>query len=108
MARRAQHTAKPSEPAVDRLAPGGGIRVQATQLGYYDDKRRRIGDVFTIGSMKEFSHKWMVIVDPSTPERITTGQEELRRQHDAIVQAKAEGGGIGPDNPEYADGLIDE
>jgi hypothetical protein len=115
MAKKAQPTAKPSERAVEAPdqyeAPAprrGAIKVEATQLGYYDDKRRRIGDVFTITSMKEFSDRWMRRVDSSTPERITTGAEELRRHHDEILKAKAAGGGIGPDNPEFGSDLLDE
>jgi hypothetical protein len=78
------HGAGRIEPATD----GGGIRVRATKPCYYDDKRRRRDDVFTIRNMKEFSDKYMELVDPSTPERITTGQQELQRQHDEVLRAK--------------------
>ena len=45
-----------------------GIQVRAKDLGdgrfgYYDDKRRRSGDVFFIKNEKEFSDKWMEKVD---------------------------------------------
>lgn len=71
------------------------IKVRATQLGYYDDKRRRIGDVFTIslrrnakGQFVEFSDKWMTRVRDDTPESLTTGRQELRKQHDEILAGK--------------------
>ena len=45
-----------------------GIQVRVKNLadgkfGYYDDKRRRPGDVFFIKSEIEFSNKWMEKVD---------------------------------------------
>lgn len=58
------------------------IKVRATQTGYYDEKRQRTGDVFVIHSEKDFSHTWMEHVGAQTPERITTGQQEIRRKHD--------------------------
>lgn len=81
---------------------GPGIKVRATRMGYYDDKRRRTGDVFTIRppykvvdddtgkekTIDEFSRKWMVRVDGKTPERITTGKEDLKRQHDEAIAAR--------------------
>lgn len=77
-----------------------GVKVRATKVCYYDDKRRRIGDVFTIsgekfatgpraGQLKEFSSKYMVVVDSRTPERITTGAEVLKQQHDEILGSRA-------------------
>lgn len=100
-------------------ARGGGkpIKVRATALGYYDDQRRRIGDVFTIsparhadrfpatldgkkhpkagqanpraGELKEFSEKWMEFVDASTPVRTTTSQAALNRETHRVAQEKA-------------------
>ena len=94
----------------------GSIRVMATKVGYYDDKRRRIGDVFTVsaernekGGYREFSDKWMERVDEDTPERITTGNEDIRRQHDEILKAKSMGGiHTGPDNPTGGEGVLDD
>lgn len=51
---------------------------------YYDHARRREGDVFTIRE-RDFSKRSMRRVDPSTPERITTGAEDLRKKHDEIL-----------------------
>jgi hypothetical protein len=66
----------------------GGIKVRATKVCYYDDKRRRVDDVFTIKAESEFSSNYMERVDPRTPERITTGKEVLQQQHDEILAGK--------------------
>lgn len=91
---------QPRPPAAPK--PGGRIKVQATKVCYYDDKRRRIGDVFSIsneqfpagharaGQVKEFSSKYMDIVDVRTPERITTGAQILRQEHDVILGQKSQ------------------
>lgn len=82
------------------VAKGGVRRVRATAPGFYDNKRLREGDVFTIKSASEFSSKWMVYVDKNTPEKITTGAEELQRKHDEVLNDKlAEKGATGGANP---------
>jgi hypothetical protein len=53
------------------------MKVIALRTGYYDDERKRVGDVFTIGSLKECSARWMRIVDDDTPERVTMPQQAL-------------------------------
>lgn len=63
------------------------VKVRATQMGYYDLLRRRVGDVFTV-PLRLFSPKWMERVDPDTPELTTSGREEMRRQHDEILQSR--------------------
>lgn len=77
------------------LRPGQKIKVRATRLGYYDHVRRREGDVFTYTvTEREAAVKkgalpdWVEPVDPRTPERITTGVEELRKKHDQIIQER--------------------
>ena len=60
----------------------------ATQTCYYDNKRRRRGDVFTIATEKEFSARYMRKVDPATPERLTTGSAALKQQPDEILAGK--------------------
>lgn len=86
-ARAGQGQAKP--PAPPPTVARGGIKVRATKVCYYDDKRRRISDVFTIANETEFSSKYMERVDPRTPERITTGAQVLQQQHDEILAGKA-------------------
>jgi hypothetical protein len=63
------------------------FKVEAIQMGFYDLKRRRPGDVFMVEPAM-FSEKWMRRVDPATPEKITTGNQDLRKQHDEILQQK--------------------
>lgn len=53
------------------------MKVRATQLGYYDHARRRVGDVFTIRTEAEFSARWMTRVPDATPERRTSAQQAL-------------------------------
>ena len=75
----------PTEAAA--VAP---FKVRAIQQGYYDHVRRREGDVFIVAA-QAFSLKWMEKVGAHTPERITTGQEVLRREHDQLVAERAPG-----------------
>lgn len=105
---KAAAAVRPAKPARVRL------KVRAIKDGYYDDKLRRVGDVFTIvGELPTpeqiekgrdpklpmmFSKIWMERVDPNTPERITSNNEVLRQHHDAVQRAKLDG--VGPDNPE--------
>jgi hypothetical protein len=88
--------------------PAPSIKVMATKDGYYDDKRRRAGDVFRVRApyegviendgketkqtITEFSKKWMKRVAASTPERITTGKQVLRQHHDAEMAARRPSG----------------
>ena len=66
------------------------IRVRAKRMGFFDNKRYREGDVFVLpptapGQVDPFSHNWMERVDDSTPERVTTGQQSIRKEHDETV-----------------------
>lgn len=58
----------------------GSLKVRATAVGYYNEKRRREGDVFTLKTREAFSSKWMEYVDKSVPERLTHGQTALNQQ----------------------------
>lgn len=80
-----------------------GVRVRAVQKGYYGEARRRIGDVFTLEKPEDFSDAdtggWMERVHPETPERVTTGQQEIRQKHDEIIAGKKQDGlQVGPDD----------
>jgi len=55
------------------------MKVRALQVGFYDNVRRRVGDVFVITSESAFSPRWMVRVPETTPERVTGSQEALNR-----------------------------
>ena len=76
----------PDVPPLSRSA----IRVRAIRMGYYDHIRRRVGDVFMV-PQAVFSKKWMEMVSSGTPERMTTGQEQLRRDHDEILGGRSPG-----------------
>lgn len=84
------------------VPPPQTIKVRALKDGFYDNARRRTGDVFKIRApftgtgdnkkpitIDEFSEKWMEKVDPRTPEKVTTGKDVLRQQHDEILEKKA-------------------
>jgi hypothetical protein len=78
---------------------GGPFKVRATQPGFYDNIRRREGNVFTIQNEGEFSTVWMERVSKSTPEKTTTGQEEINRQHDEVLSDKLAGKATSGANP---------
>lgn len=90
--RRAEPTDAPPRPRA--------LKVRAIKEGYYDDKLRRVGDVFLIDAtpkrhndptrLQNFSEKWMERVDAETPERLTSNNDVIRQQHDALQAAKAE------------------
>ena len=67
--------------------PTRRIKVRATQTGYIDLKRYRIGNVFSIDEAA-FSDKWMERVSDRTPEQITTGQQELGRRSQEITDER--------------------
>lgn len=69
----------PGAPRVTQPATRG-IKVRATRTGYYDEKRRREGDVFLIREEAAFAKSWMERVDPTTPEHTTSAPEALARQ----------------------------
>jgi hypothetical protein len=74
--------------AADEAAPT--LKVRALEMGYYEHVRRRPGDVFTIPA-HAYNARWMARVPPSTPERVTTAQQAIQREHDAILQARTPG-----------------
>lgn len=82
----------PSRAARAPKKKGKPIKVMATRTGYYDHGRRRPGDVF-ICDEKDFSATWMQKVAPGTPERVSTSQDEIDRQHDELLATKAAAAG---------------
>jgi hypothetical protein len=81
--------------------------VRAIKDGYYDNKYRRTGDVFTIPPGEALA-KWMEEIDPDTPEHTTSHGAALQEQREEIMsqrQRERSGEGIqtAPDNPD--DGL---
>lgn len=77
-----------SLPSIARFA-----KVRALRMGYFDNERKRAGDVFYIHNAAEFSDGekggWMEYAGSSDPVKVTTGNQELRRQHAKIVAEKA-------------------
>jgi hypothetical protein len=53
------------------------MKVIALRVGYYDDERRRVGDVFSLLDPRHFSARWMAVVDDDTPETQTGSQAAL-------------------------------
>jgi len=84
-----------------------GEKVRALRLGYYDLKRRRIGDVFRISDPAHFSERWMTRVPPNTPERITTGREALKQFHDGVIATRAENQAAGDAGSGAVDDVTD-
>lgn len=75
------------------------MKVQATQLGYHDHRRRRPGDVFVLRPIKaadgkiitpeqQFSKNWMKKVDPSTPEFSQPKPEIRPGNMDAVIESQ--------------------
>ena len=54
------------------------MKVKALQLGYYDNERRREGDVFEIASETEFSPTWM--------ERVEEKKKAGRQSKAAVIE----------------------
>lgn|SRR5512138_845629 len=95
---------QPQNPAPPQTAPKKKttrMRVVATKTGYYDHARRRAGDVFDIEAA-DFSDAdrtekngqpappgWMRRVDASTELSHSTAQDEINRQHDETLAARA-------------------
>ena len=106
---------KPAAPPPAAVRPGGdaaiaktarvamprqpGFKVRATRMGYHNDERKRVGDVFTLTYAHEFTEKWMERVPDRTPHRATTGQQELRKAHDETLKERASSVHPGIDNP---------
>lgn len=72
-------TAAPAQ-AVAAPPKARSLRVRAIRLGYYGDKRQRVGDVFDLTNEKHFSATWMERVDGKTPAKTTTSREALAGQ----------------------------
>lgn len=69
---------------------GRRVRVRAIRMGYYDDKRRRVDDVFiyTIGEHERKLPTWVEEADPSEPLRITSAPQALKQQHDELLASR--------------------
>ncbi len=86
---RARQTAPPVAPVRQPRPPRR--RVRATKMGFYDHKRRRVGDVFDLKRPGDFSQVWMTEVSAGTPTKETGPKESLKREHDEILGGRTEG-----------------
>jgi hypothetical protein len=79
---------------------GGGRKVRATKMGYYDHERRRPGDVFVLHKKQDFSAKWMEYVRAETPTSKTSPNQAIAKEHDNVL-ADRHGGGrkVDPTDP---------
>jgi hypothetical protein len=82
--------AKPKPPA--HAVTGKGAKVRAIEKLFYGDKRRRVGDVFTITDPSHFSKRSMEYVDAKTPERTTRSKTALAQKNAEVVGHAVEGG----------------
>jgi hypothetical protein len=53
------------------------MRVQATRLGYYGEKRQRPGQVFSLSDPKHFSTKWMKPLDEKKSGKKSKHEERV-------------------------------
>lgn len=86
-----KQTPAPAEPKPARVK----VMVRPGRLVFYNSRRYRAGDVFTIsartfpeghkraGELAELS-QGMEVVPMSTPEQVTTSKEALRREHERL------------------------
>lgn len=81
------------------------IKVEAIATGYYNDKIRRVGDIFLIRDMAEFSDTWMVLADKDAVERRATAAEDAARRADSsgvAADVNHPTDDTGDDNPLHA------
>lgn len=78
-------------PAAAELAEqrkaGKLIKVEATQMGYYGEERRRTGDVFFV-TEDQFSKNWMRPADPDAEVHTTTPQQALNEETGRVRASK--------------------
>lgn len=59
------------------------MKVRATRLGYYGDKRRREGVVFAIDE-KDFSRKWMEKISAGDPAKPAKAERKSKKDEPVI------------------------
>jgi hypothetical protein len=62
------------------------MKVKAIRLGFYDQRRRREGDVFHLSDPEHFSKNWMVKVEKSESKR-ESREKEKSKAFESIVQS---------------------
>lgn len=71
-----------AEPGVER------VRVRAKRMVYYDNKRRRVNDVFDLLRPDHFNPVLHDRVQRSTRLRTTTAKQHLAESHDDVLAKK--------------------
>ena len=80
---------QPSSKARHQTPDNETLRVRATRQVYYEHKRRREGDVFTLAKVEDFNAKCHVWVNDDTPERQTRIRETLNARHQQVLAHRA-------------------
>ena len=101
--------AAPARPAAPEPVRRQVLKVRATRVGFYDNRRLREGDVFVLAKKEDFSAAWMEPVATSVREHVTSAPEALKKQHDELLREKYvptgtpqvsdEDGATGDENP---------
>lgn len=65
------------------------MKVKATKLGFYDQRRRKEGEIFFLHSPKFFSSKWMEKLDDEKKyepkvESVAVSEPEVTSEEDVI------------------------
>lgn len=110
----------------NRTAGSRGIKVVAMRPGFYNNERKRVGDVFVIADESEFSDfdtdrydedrlasgktvkrrigsGWMRKVTADVPERTTGPNAAIAKEHDEILSARHGGDGRSADRSPLED-----
>lgn len=62
------------------------MKVRAKELGFYNHKRRRAGDVFDVVDERAFSKRWMEKVDGAEPRP----KPEVKKREEVQAQVSSE------------------
>lgn len=62
------------------------IEVQATKLGFYGNRRRRAGDVFTIADEEAFAKSWMKRLEAKKEESKDESSDTSNTQDSTVVE----------------------
>jgi len=99
-------TKKPDAiPVAAKPAPTRKVKVKAIALGYYGEKRRRVGDVFVYvasldGKGEPKLPSWVEPVAANAPEKETGAQAALSAEIRAQLDTKHGAAGDGDDEGE--------
>lgn len=55
------------------------MRVRATKMGFYDNRRQREGSEFNLLDPKHFSEKWMERLDVAVPKAVNVAPGRIEK-----------------------------